>query len=68
MIPTGNKDERLWLVNNTPQKIHNQFNSIQYISLAGYSIKQHDTVECLGCQLDSKLRADALASKVLRVV
>ena len=27
-----------------------------YISFAGYSIKQHDTVEYLGFQLDSKLR------------
>ena len=26
-----------------------------YIFFAGYSIKQHDTVEYLGCQLDSKL-------------
>ena len=39
-----------------------------YISFAGYSIKQHDTVEHLGCQLDSKLSDEALASKVLRKI
>ena len=39
-----------------------------YISVAGYSIKQHDTVEYLGCQLESKLSGEALASKVLRKI
>ena len=40
-----------------------------YISFAGYSIKQHDIVEYIGCQLDSKLSGEALASrKVLRKV
>ena len=33
------------------------------ISFTGYSIKQHDTVESLACQLDSKLSGEALASK-----
>ena len=36
-----------------------------YIFFAGYSIKQHDTVEYLGCQLDSKLSGEVLVSKVL---
>ena len=36
------------------------------ISFAGYSIKQHKTVEYLGCQLDSKLSGEAMASKVLK--
>ena len=39
-----------------------------YISFPGYSFKQHDTVEYLGCQLDSKLSAEPLASKVLRKI
>ena len=39
-----------------------------YISFAGYSIKQHDTVKYLGSQLDSKLSGEALASKVLRKI
>ena len=34
----------------------------------GYSIKQHDTVEYLGCQLDSKLNDEALASNFLRKI
>ena len=37
-----------------------------YISFAGYSIKQHHTVEYLGWQRDSKLNGEVLASKVLR--
>ena len=36
------------------------------ISFEGHSIKQHKTVECLGCQLDSKLSREAMASKVLK--
>ena len=36
------------------------------ISSAGHSIKQHETVESLGCQLDSKLSGEAMASKVLK--
>ena len=36
-----------------------------YISFTGYSIKQHDRVEYLACQLDSKLSGEALASKIL---
>ena len=39
-----------------------------YISFTGYSIKQHDTVEYLACQLDSKLSGEALASKILRKI
>ena len=33
------------------------------ISFAGHSIKQQETVEYLGCQLDSKLSGEAVASK-----
>ena len=36
------------------------------ISFAGHSIKQHKTAEYLGCQLDSKLNGEAMASKVLK--
>ena len=36
------------------------------ISFAGYSIKQHQTLEYLGCQLDSNLSVEAMASKVLK--
>ena len=39
-----------------------------YISFAGYSIKQHDTVEYLGFQLGSELSGKALVSKVLRKI
>ena len=35
------------------------------ISFAEHSIKQHETVEYLGCQLDSKLSRETMASKVL---
>ena len=38
------------------------------ISFAGHSIKQHETVEYLGCQLDSKLSGEAMASKVLKKI
>ena len=38
------------------------------ISFTGYSIKQHDTVEYLACQLDSKLSGKALASKILQKI
>ena len=31
-------------------------------------MKQHETVEYLGSQLDSKLRAEAIASKVLKKI
>ena len=34
--------------------------------LADHSIKQHKTVQYLGCQLDSKLSGEAMASKVLK--
>ena len=34
----------------------------------GHSIIQHETVECLGCQLDSKLSGKAMASKVLKKI
>ena len=36
------------------------------ISFVGHSIKQHKTVEYLGCQIDSKLSGEAMASKVLK--
>ena len=36
------------------------------ISFAGHSIKQLETVEYLGCQLDCKLSGEAMASKVLK--
>ena len=36
------------------------------ISFASHSIKQNETVEYLGCQLDSKLSGEAMASKVLK--
>ena len=32
----------------------------------GHSIKQHKTAEYLGCQFDSKLIGEAVASKVLK--
>ena len=41
--------------------------AIHYI-FACYSIKQHDTVEYLGCKLDSKLNREALASNFLRKI
>ena len=34
------------------------------ISFASHSITQHETVEYLGCQFDSKLTGKAMASKV----
>ena len=36
------------------------------ISFAGHSIKQHETVEYLACQFDSKLSAESMISKVLK--
>ena len=36
------------------------------ISFAGHPIKQHETVEYLDCQLDSKLSGEAMASKILK--
>ena len=36
------------------------------ISFAEHFIKQHETVEYLGCQLDSILSREAIASKVLK--
>ena len=36
------------------------------ISSVGHSIKQHETVEYLGCQLDSKLSGEEMALKVLK--
>ena len=38
------------------------------ISFVGHSIKQHKTVEYLGCQLNSKLSGEATASKVLKKI
>ena len=36
------------------------------ISFGGHSIKQHETGEYRGCQLDSKLSGEEMASKVLK--
>ena len=36
--------------------------------LADHFIKQHKTVQYLGCQLDSKLSGEAMASKVLKKI
>ena len=36
------------------------------ISFAGHSIKQHETVEYLACQLDSKLSGESMIPKVLK--
>ena len=38
------------------------------ISFAGYSIKQHETVDYLGHQLNSKLSGEAMASNVLKKI
>ena len=38
------------------------------ISFGGHSIKQHETGEYLGCQLDSKLSGEEMASKVLKKI
>ena len=38
------------------------------ISFASHSIKQHKTVEHLGCQLDSKLSEEEMASKFLKKI
>ena len=37
-------------------------------SLPGHSIKQHETVEYLGRQLESKLSGEAMSSKVLKKI
>ena len=37
-----------------------------HISFAGHSMKQHEAVEYLGCQLDSKLSGAGMASKLLK--
>ena len=36
------------------------------VSFAGHFIKQYETVEYLGCHLDSKLSGETMASKVLK--
>ena len=36
------------------------------ISFAGHSIKEHETVKYLCCELDSKLSGEAMASKILK--
>ena len=36
------------------------------ISFPGHSIKHHETVEYLGCQIDSRLSKEAMASNVLK--
>ena len=38
------------------------------VSFAGHSIKQHETVEYLGCQLDSKISGEVMPSKVLKKI
>ena len=38
------------------------------ISFTDHFIKQHKKVEYLGCQLDSKLSQEAMASKVLKKI
>ena len=38
------------------------------ISFTSHSIKQHKTIEYLGCHLDSKLSGEAMASKVLKKI
>ena len=38
------------------------------VSFAGHSIKEHETVEYLGCKLDSKLKGEAMASGVLEKI
>ena len=38
------------------------------ISFSGYSIKQHETVEYFGSQLDSKLSGEVMVSKVLKKI
>ena len=64
--------------NSTKSSYFSQINSTLFskakclkkvnISFTGYSIKQHDTVEYLACQLDSKLSGEALTSKILRKI
>ena len=38
------------------------------VSFAGHSIKQHEPVDYLGCQLDSKLSGEAMTSWVLKKI
>ena len=38
------------------------------MSFAGHSTKQHNTIEYLGCQLDSKLSGKKMAQKVLKKI
>ena len=38
------------------------------IYFTAYFIKQHETVEYLGCQLNPKLSGEAIASKVLKKI
>ena len=38
------------------------------ISFAGHPIKKHETVEYFGCQIDSKLSGEAMASKFLNKI
>ena len=38
------------------------------VSFADHSIKQHETVKYLGCQLDSRLSGEAVASNVLKKI
>ena len=68
IVMAGNKAKRFSSGNYTPKTIHHHCNLIRYISFAGCFIKQHNTVEYLGYQLDSKLRGEELASKVLRKI
>ena len=38
------------------------------ISYGGYSLKQHNTVEYLGCYLDSNLNGESMARRVLKKI
>ena len=42
--------------------------TLEKIKLNQATRKQHETVEYLGCQLDSKLNGEAMASKALKEV
>ena len=68
MIPAGNKAKRLSSVNHNPKTIHHQFSSIQFIIYLLRAIPLSNTTQYLSCQLDSKLRGEALTSKVLRKI
>ena len=67
-----------WFIDNKPS-IHFEEDKTKFILFiktrllkeintffVGHSIKQHETVEYLGCQLDFKLSGEAMASKVLK--